>query len=144
MSPAQNPNNERRLIDWIIAALGVTLAILLFFFVRQYRILRRESILNIRESGLTNTFKNNPHLTPNDADVIQFWMTFNYLNKLFNLPPEYLKTQLSISDAAYPELTVSKYARDSHQFASSTLEEVQSAVRQYIFLHSTPQNTSST
>ena len=126
------PNNERRLIDWLIAALGILLAILLFFLVRQYQTLRRESIISARESWLTNALKNHPHLTASDASIIHSWMTFDYLNKLFNLPPEYLKTQLSVSDPAYPKLTISKFAKDIRQPASSTLAEVQNAMRQYL------------
>jgi hypothetical protein len=137
------PNNERRLIDWIIAALGIILAVLLFLLVRQYQTLRRESIISARESWLTNALKNHPHLTASDASVIRTWMTFDYLNKLFILPPEYLKAQLSITDPAYPKLTVGKFAKDINQSASSTLTEVQNAVGQYL-TNPLPANASST
>jgi hypothetical protein len=137
------PNNERRLIDWLIAALGILLAILLFLLVRQYQVLRREQIISARESFLTNAIKNHPHLTLSDVSAIHSWMTFDYLNKLFNLPPEYLKTQLSISDPAYPKMTINKFAKDVGQPASSTLVDVQNAMRQYL-TNPLPANASST
>jgi len=142
MTP-QEPNHERRCIDWIIAGLGVILAVLLFFFVEQYQSLRRASVISAREAWLTNALKNHPHLTASETDVIRTWMTFDYLNKLFMLPSDYLKTQLSISDPAYPKLTISTFAKDTKQAASSTLMEVESAVRQYL-ANPPPANTSST
>lgn len=143
MTSSQKPNDKRRFIDWLIAALGVVLAVLLFFLVRQYQILRRESIISARESWLMNALKNHPHLTASDVSFISSWMTFDYLNKLFNLPPEYLKIQLSISDPAYPKLIIGNFAKDAHRTASGTLEEVQNAVRQYL-TNPLPANTSST
>ncbi len=143
MAPSQKPNGERRLIDWIIAGLGVILAILLFFLVREYQALRRESIINARESWLTATLKDHHHLTVNDVSVIRSWMTFDYLNNLFAVPPEYLKTQLSVKDPTYPKLTIGKFAKDIGQPASSTLEEAQNAVRQYL-ANSPPANATST
>jgi hypothetical protein len=137
------PNNERHFIDWLIAALGVLLAILLFFLVRQYQILRRESIISARESWLMNALKNHPHLMANDTGAIRSWMTFDYLNKLFNLPPDYLKTQLSVTNPAYPRLTIGTFAKDVGQPASSTLTKIQNDVRQYL-ANPLPANTSST
>jgi hypothetical protein len=146
MTSSQKPDGERRLIDWIIAALGIILAVLLFLLVREYQTLRHTSFINAinaRESSLTAALQDHHHLTPSDADVIRTWMTFDYLNKLFALPPDYLKTQLGVTDASYPKLTISKFARDIGQPASSTLMEVQNAVGQYL-TNPLPANASST
>lgn len=132
MDPVQKPKNERRLIDWLIAFFCVALAILLFFFAHQYQTLRRESLISARESWLTNALKNHEHVTANDASAIREWMTFDYINKLFGLPPAYLKDQLSISSPSYPKLTLGAYAKGTHANASSTLAGVQDAVRQYL------------
>jgi hypothetical protein len=59
-------------------------------------------------------------------------MTFDYINKLFGLPPTYLKDQLSISSPAYPKLTIGAYTKGIHANASSTLSGVQDSVRQYL------------
>ena len=143
MNPSQKPGDERRLIDWFIAAFCIILAILLFFLVRQYQTLRRESVISARESWLTNALKSHPHVTANDASAIRSWMTFDYVNKLFSLPSDYLKTQLSISDPTYPKLTIGKFARDINQSASGTLEAAQNSVRAYL-AHPIPANASST
>jgi hypothetical protein len=140
----QKPNNERHLIDWIVATLGVVLAILLFFFVWQYRTLQREEFITTHQA-MTNALRNHPRLIVNDVDTIRSWMTFDYLNGFFHMPPDYLKDQLSISDPAYPKMTINKFAKDIHQNPSSTLIEVQNTVRQFFASSSAPEaNTSST
>ena len=143
MIPSQKPDGERHFIDWTIAALGIILAVLLFLLVRQYQTLRREAIISARESWLMSALKKHPYLTANYASAIRSWMTFDYLNKLFNLPPQYLKTQLAIPDPAYPTLTISKFAKDIHETPSSTLQATQDAVRQYL-AKPIPANASST
>lgn len=142
MAPFKQQKDERHLIDWLIAGLGILLAVLLFFFVRQYRTLQREKIISARESWITNALKN--HHTTNDTDVISSWMTFDYVNQLFNLPSGYLKTQISISESAYPNLTINKFSKDIRQTASSTLAAVRNAVQEYLANQSSTVNTSST
>ena len=143
----QKSKSERRLIDWLIAIVGVALAVLLFFFVQQYRTLRRESLINAREAFLAATFRDHAPVTSSDASNIRTWMTFDYVNKLFSLPLNYLKSTLSISSTAYPKLTIGAFAKQTHANASSTLVNIQSAVRQYLMnaaQTSTAPNTSST
>ena len=83
-------------------------------------------IISARESWLTNTIKNHPHLTVNDVNVIRTWMTFDYLNKLFTLPPEYLKARLRYFEPAYPKLTIGEFAKDINDNPPPrTLMEVQ-------------------
>ncbi len=41
---------------------------------------------------------------------VESWMTFNYLNRLFNLAPEYLQTRLVIQDERYPNISIQQYA----------------------------------
>src|SRR4051812_12432281 len=40
--------------------------------------------------------------TAQDVQLIQPWMTFDYIDVVFNVPPDYLKTKLSITDPHYP------------------------------------------
>jgi hypothetical protein len=139
---SQKPKNERHLIDWVVASLGVILAVLLFFFVRQYRTLQREEFIATHRA-MTSALRNHPLLVANDADTIRSWMTFDYLNGFFKMPPDYLKNQLSISDPAYPKMTINKLAKDTHQNPSSTLVEVQNTVRQFFAPPSVPASSTS-
>jgi hypothetical protein len=140
IEPSPAPKNERRLIDWLIALFCIALAILLFFFVRQYQTLRRESLISAREMSLMTAIKDHVHPTVNDANVIRSWMTFDYINKLFTLPPNYLKNQLNISNPAYPKLTIGAFNKSIHANASSTLSNVENAVRQYL-INTAPTST---
>ena len=140
MNPSEKQNNERRIIDWLIAIFCIALAILLFFFVRQYQTLRRESLISARELSLMNAIKNHAHPTVDDVNAVRSWMTFDYINKLFSLPPNYLKGQLSISNPAYPKLTIGAFDKGIHADASSTLSNVQNAVRQYL-INTAPTST---
>jgi hypothetical protein len=48
------------------------------------------------------------------TEEIQLWMTFDYLNKVFSLPPDYLIKSLEITDARYPNLSLTQYARHNN------------------------------
>lgn len=45
-----------------------------------------------------------------NADEIESWMTFQYVNFIFNLPPEYLKHRLGVEDERYPKVRIGRYA----------------------------------
>jgi hypothetical protein len=49
------------------------------------------------------------------VNAIQPWMTFNYLNVVFNLPVQYLQTTLSITDPHYPNIRIGSYLQDTQQ-----------------------------
>ena len=131
--PQENKeNHESRYIGYAIATLAILLAILIFFLAREYRTLRHESIVNARETQLINIFKNHSHLTESDSSVIRSWMTLDYVNRLFNLPPPYLQQTLRVTDPNYPRLTIGKLATETHGIAASTTAEVQAAVSNYL------------
>jgi len=67
-----------------------------------------------------------------DIGNIRPWMTFDYVNRLFNLPPEYLKTRLSLSDSRYPRLSLSSCARKNNLDGNAFITSVQNAVRDYL------------
>jgi hypothetical protein len=66
-----------------------------------------------------------------DVNLISGWMTFNYLNKSFNLPPDYLKTELNISDSSYPNITIYRVAKEEGIPINSYLETVKNTITTY-------------
>ena len=70
--------------------------------------------------------KNDP-----DATQIQVWMTFDYLNTVFKLPPSYLKSTLNISDPKYPNIHIGGYAKDENLNPAHALDLVKSAITSY-------------
>ena len=71
-------------------------------------------------------------LTVSDLSAIQYWMTFDYLNKIFNLPSDYLQSTLNISDNRYPFLTLAHYSREERLNSAILLKEVQAAISHYL------------
>ena len=70
-------------------------------------------------------------LTAANASSTQSWMTFDYINRVFNLPAAYMKTTLDITDSRYPRLTISGFAKDSGLSDSAALSKVQDVIRAY-------------
>ena len=65
------------------------------------------------------------------AKNIQAWMTFDYLNKTYQLPPTYLKQSLNISDTRYPNLSVRRLAIDMNKNTTTTTALVEMSIRSY-------------
>jgi hypothetical protein len=131
-----------RIVPWlkyIILGLAVLLAILVFFFVRNYFELRRSQIITGREFWTSAFIKSHGPLSAADVGLISPWMTFDYINKTFLLPASYLQTSLSISDPHYPQVSLGGYAKSHHLDAATLTAQAQSAVRNYL---SMPQGTS--
>lgn len=56
------------------------------------------------------------------------WMTFDYLNAVFKLPPEYLQTALGIQDSRYPNISLRQYAQNHAIDEDIFLGQVQKAL----------------
>ncbi|MDB5238122.1 MAG: hypothetical protein JWM46_392 [Candidatus Kaiserbacteria bacterium] len=65
------------------------------------------------------------------ATGIRAWMTFDFINDIFDLPPDYLKNTLSIRAAAYPKLTVAQAAKLEGIPQDEFLLKVQAATASY-------------
>ena len=128
----RRPDQERKIIDWIIAGLGVLLALLLFVLLLQYESLRRDEAIRARTAWFVSALRDRTGSAAASAATIQTWMTFDYLNRAFGLPPAYLKERLSVTDPRYPKLTIGELAEDEHAAASSTLGAVRAAVEAYL------------
>ena len=128
------PQEKRtvRYVRYAIIVLVVVLFILLFFFVQNYRSLRREQIVSAHEAWLTLVLKNHGPLPAADASTIRPWMTFDYIDRLFNVPPEYLKSQLGVTDPRYPKLSLSGYAKSGRLSLATVVGEVQGALHDYL------------
>lgn len=67
----------------------------------------------------------------NDVQNIQGWMTFDYINYVFNLPPQYLEQKLSLSDQKYPNISINHYAEAHNMTAVLFLQNVKGALNSY-------------
>ncbi|MGC9599218.1 MAG: hypothetical protein ABSE18_02420 [Minisyncoccia bacterium] len=132
MEPNHRNRRLARAVRYALIILGVIFLVLIVFAVMQYRALRRAQVINAREFFITSLIQRHGPLTANEAALIRPWMTFDYLNRIFNLPADYLKTQLSIADPHYPQLSLGGYARSGHLDPNVFLGQVETAVRAYL------------
>lgn len=121
-----------------LIVLGAVLAVLLVLLVHTYAALRRADLMNRRTFSLSAFVQRHGPLRTNEAGVIRSWMTFGYINTIFGLPQDYLKTQLRISGSRYPNLTLTAYAGSRGIATGDAVTEVQRAVVSY-FPPSAPQ-----
>jgi hypothetical protein len=77
-------------------------------------------------------------LTKPDVASISDWMTFDYLNLVFKLPPTYLKDYLGVTDARYPRLSIRRYAATRQLSPSIAVQGVQAAIRNFQAIPTTP------
>lgn len=141
--PEKNNNNRTgRYVGYAMLVLAAVLVVLVVFLVLNYRSLRRSAVISARESWLSAFVHNHGPLSVADVGYVRPWMTFDYLNKLFNLPPGYLKTQLMVQDPQYPQLTVSGYANRDHLNVTVLMGKIEDAIRAYFA--AVPTSTTST
>ncbi len=87
-------------------------------------------------SGHFNRYHRGPMDSANVSTVlrinqVQPWMTFDYINRIYNLPPDYLKQHLSIQDERYPNVQIKRYARKNKFDGDSFIETVQDKIRNH-------------
>jgi hypothetical protein len=68
---------------------------------------------------------------PTTAQDINGWMTFEYINFVFKLPPEYLKGTLALENVGYPWVTVWHVARVKKVNLTEFIRRTQEAVTEY-------------
>lgn len=62
---------------------------------------------------------------------IEPWMTFDYINKRYDLPVGLLETRLGIGSARYPDLEVARLAKDRNMSESDLIGLVELVITDY-------------
>ncbi len=118
-------------IEILLLILTLVLVVLCFAFLKEYMDLRKLEIPSPKETFI-NIIEHHGPFTAADAGMIQGWMTFDYINRIFDLPANYLKTSLHISDIHYPRDVIFRYAAHSGKSSGTFLKDVQNAVSTYL------------
>lgn len=131
----------------ILVLVGVALLALafgLFSFVRIYRDLHRHGLL-YRQGRLPfeRPVPDYALRRQQQSGNIRDWMTFSYINRVFGLPNEYLQSKLIITDKKYPNVSISSWAKQSHQEAQELTSQLINLIRNYQSASSTPVKTPS-
>jgi hypothetical protein len=119
----------------VVAAL-VVLIFSLVLFMHAWRDLRRQGLPVAAYRPWHNQFfkRSAPDYAlrrQQEATGIADWMTFDYLNRVFGLPGDYLKTSLNITDKKYPELAIKSWATQTKQDSQKLTEQIKILVMGY-------------
>ena len=123
----RNNKTDKKFLGIIIVLLTVFLLGLCVFLVTGVRRVDRESSISSFRTFLAARRVRGP-LPLTEAEVIRPWMTFDYINQLFNLPKNYLKSNINITDSRYPNLSITELSESLSTSSISVLAEVESAV----------------
>jgi hypothetical protein len=58
-------------------------------------------------------------------------MTFDFLDKSFGLPPDYLKKGLGITDKKYPNITIDSWAKNTQENPGAMLEKTKKLIQDF-------------
>lgn len=70
-----------------------------------------------------------------DVEYIDTWMTFQYINFVFNIPEAYLKNTLKIEDPRYPNMTLGRYVKNKNLDKTKFVKDMKKIVREYVNRH---------
>ena len=124
----------------LIVVLSIILLWLCFLLWRQYQAIGPNGTFRggrFHFSTIMSDLRHRP-LAVTDTGYIRPWMTFDYINTIFKLPKDYLKTELGITDNRYPRLSINQSARTSGQNPISTNNDFVNFVRAYLSSTSAP------
>lgn len=115
---------KRRFLAWGLLLLAV---LALIYFISPHR---ADYLRYFREPQVSIAF--HQPLTLEDVPMIQSWMTFDYLNRVFGLPAHYLAAVLEITDADYPNLVIQHYVSDQGLDLQSFSARIQAVITDYL------------
>ena len=116
------------LLKIILAILVVVFLSLCIMLVREYKNVRQLYFVSGQRTFFAGLRRHAPAID-REINSLQSWMTFDYINHLFILPSEYLRTTLAITDARYPRMTIAELAEDKRITKANSLAEVQNALK---------------
>jgi hypothetical protein len=122
--------NDNHLTPWeLVLVIATALAFLISFvlIIHTFHTLSRNGSLN----PIYHPHQQHLHRQLQVGNVMG-WMTFDYINRSFSLPADYLKTKLNITDKKYPNISLNTWAKESNQVPNKVIEDVKTAVDEYL------------
>ncbi len=124
-------NQTDRHIQIVLVLLVLVLLVLVMTFIKEYEGVKKLETLGPHDV-FANILNHRGPFTANDVQLIQGWMTFDYVNKIFGLPSNELEMSLNITDVSYPRETLARYAERHRVNTAAFVDEVQNAVRGFL------------
>jgi hypothetical protein len=132
-------DKRNKYISIALVVLIIILFLLISSITQDIRRLHRNGVLMRPISFYNFSLMGRKSATLADIGLISGWMTFNYLNKSFNLPGDYLKTKLAITSPTYPNITILKTAKEKGVPINFYLATVKDAVSAFLMQNTPPQ-----
>lgn len=110
-----------------IAILTILCIMSLIVFIATFDKFKKEGDFAVNYNTKNHGNFTNKH----NVNEIGVWMTFDYINFIFKLPPDYLKNYLSIKDAQYPNIKIGHYIREKRLNPSVFMPEIKQAITIY-------------
>ena len=104
----------------IFSVLFILLILSSIYFITNFR--------SVYRSGQLRIHHRNQESLPNKINNIRAWMTFDYLNVVFKLSPDYFKNNLSITDPKYPNIRIDRYAMNQGIKSQELLYKIQQLI----------------
>ena len=118
----------------IVVAAGILLIVFCALLARNIQMAKQSGIFaqqaSISELLLKNKQAN--WTSVSDIQYIDAWMTFAYVNFIFDIPESYLKDWLRIDDKNYPNLIIRRYAKSRKLDKAGLVNEIKKLVREYM------------
>jgi len=129
-NPFKNPK-AKTYAEWAILVIALfAAAFCLWLIFSQLEILSFQGNIGpIRRHHLFGQMP--PGLSPADPSQIRGWMTFRYLDAVFKLPADYLKSGLGVTDTHYPNISINFLAKEQKQDSVQVLDNVINLVKNY-------------
>lgn len=123
--------------SFLIIAIIILLILFSVFFIRNVQLAHKtgvfQSHMPISELLLKN--KQTNQTSVRDIEYIDTWMTFQYINFVFDIREDYLKEALYIEDTHYPNLSIGRYIKNQKLDSAVFIKEVKERVFEYMSLH---------
>ena len=106
------------------------LAVFSSYLVLHVKDARHEGAFD-RRPPISDLFGGKPGGVPNTPDPMKIepWMTFKYVNVVFELRDDVLKNALKIDDASYPNLPIGKYVKKTGANRDEFLKSLRETVK---------------
>lgn len=118
----------------LIGGVILLLAMVTFFLLQNIKSARKDGVFADRASITERLLKSKQTQTTSVKDIesIDSWMTFQYINLIFNLPDDYLKKQLGIQEKKYPNIPIGKYVKNNKLDKMLFIKNLKEAVHAYL------------
>jgi len=131
---ANKPDKKAVVGYALLIILTILLVVLFFLLARDFRIARRANLGENRSNliQLLLRHKRANEITDKDVEYVDYWMTFGYIDTVFNLPLNYLKDRFNITNSRFPDITLGNYAKAAGLDRAAFITEVKQAVKDYL------------